>query len=48
MKILKISLLVALFLALFTSCTEQDLHEDDVLIDDTNTVLFTGGNEVER
>ncbi|MBU2949958.1 hypothetical protein KO493_04520 [Tamlana agarivorans] len=48
MKILKITLLVALFIALFTSCTEQDLHEDDLLIEDTTTILYTDGNGVER
>ncbi|MDO6761785.1 hypothetical protein Q4566_16370 [Tamlana sp. 2_MG-2023] len=48
MKVFKITLLVALFIALFTSCTKQDLHEDDVLTDETTTVLYTDGNGVER
>lgn len=44
MKALKITLIVALFLATFTSCTKQDLNEDDVLVTpDTENVLFTGG-----
>ncbi|MDO6761783.1 hypothetical protein Q4566_16360 [Tamlana sp. 2_MG-2023] len=48
MKVFKITLLVVLFMALFTSCTEQDLHEDDLLIEETTTVLYTDGNGVER
>ncbi|WP_216066750.1 hypothetical protein [Pseudotamlana agarivorans] len=48
MKIFKITLLIALFITLFSSCTEQDLQEDDLLIEDTTTVLFTDGNGVER
>ena len=44
MKALKITLIVALFLATFTSCTKQDLNEDDVLVaPDNQEVLFTGG-----
>lgn len=44
MKALKITLIVALFLATFTSCTKQDLNEDDVLVTPTqNETLFTGG-----
>ncbi|WP_158651319.1 hypothetical protein [Pseudotamlana carrageenivorans] len=48
MKILKITLLVAVFITLFTSCTKEDLHEDDMLIDETSTTLITSGNVVER
>lgn len=33
MKTLKITLIVALFFASLTSCTKQDLNEDDVLLD---------------
>jgi len=33
MKTLKITLILALLLTMFTSCTKQDLNEDDVLID---------------
>lgn len=44
MKALKITLIVALFLATFTSCTKQDLNEDDVLVTPTNNETFmTGG-----
>ena len=44
MKALKITLIVALFLATFTSCTKQDLNEDDVLVAPTsNETYFTGG-----
>lgn len=44
MKALKITLIVALFLATFTSCTKQDLNEDDVLVAPIdNTTAFTGG-----
>ena len=31
MKTLKITLLIALLVTVFTSCTKEDLHEDDVL-----------------
>ncbi|WP_248722036.1 hypothetical protein [Seonamhaeicola sp. ML3] len=44
MKALKITLLVAVFFAALTSCTKQDLNEDDVLTDVPTTVTrFTGG-----
>ena len=44
MKALKITLIVALFLATFTSCTKQDLNEDDVLVaPDNSAVYMTGG-----
>lgn len=44
MKALKITLILAIVFATFTSCTKQDLNEDDVLIaPDTENVLFTGG-----
>ena len=45
MKTLKITLLVALFFASITSCTKQDLNEDDIQIaPKTENTLFTGGN----
>ena len=45
MKALKITLIVALFLATFTSCTKQDLNEDDVLVaPTTQSTVFTGGD----
>ena len=44
MKALKITLIVALFLATFTSCTKQDLNEDDVLVAPKSSEVFmTGG-----
>lgn len=44
MKALKITLILAVLLATFTSCTKQDLSEDDVLVTPTNnTTAFTGG-----
>ncbi|WP_158651320.1 hypothetical protein [Pseudotamlana carrageenivorans] len=48
MKILKITLLVAAIITLFTSCTKEDLHEDDKLVEELTTTLITGGNVVER
>ena len=45
MKALKITLIVALFFASLTSCTKQDLNEDDVLVSpETETTLYTGGD----
>ncbi|MFG6687253.1 hypothetical protein ACGK9U_11760 [Mariniflexile sp. HNIBRBA6329] len=41
MKTLKITLIVALFFASLTSCTKQDLNEDDVLLD-TNAYYKDG------
>jgi len=46
MKALKITLLLALLLTAFASCTKQDLNEDDVLNDGEQTeetTPFTGG-----
>lgn len=43
MKALKVTLIVALFFASLTSCTKQDLGEDDVLVDKNAPTLFTGG-----
>lgn len=42
MKTLKITLILALLLTMFTSCTKQDLNEDDVLIDPTTTIPAPG------
>lgn len=45
MKALKITLFAALLFATFTSCTKQDLNEDDVLQNpETEIKLFTGGD----
>ena len=43
MKTLKITLILALFFASLTSCTKQDLNEDDVLINTDTQSVFTGG-----
>jgi len=44
MKALKITLILAVILATFSSCTKQDLNEDDVLVTPTTqTADFTGG-----
>lgn len=44
MKTLKITLILALFFASLTSCTKQDLNEDDVLQSpETEEALFIGG-----
>lgn len=44
MKALKITLILAVLFASFTSCTKQDLNEDDVLVSPkTQKTLFTGG-----
>jgi hypothetical protein len=44
MKALRITLILAAIVATFTSCTKQDLNEDDVLVaTDTNETYFTGG-----
>lgn len=43
MKTLKITLIVTLFFASLTSCTKQDLNEDDVLISPEVVAPITGG-----
>ncbi|MEC3906693.1 hypothetical protein VOI54_06660 [Tamlana sp. 2201CG12-4] len=44
MKPLKITLILAVLFATLSSCTKQDLTEDDVLTDPTEVVVpFTGG-----
>ena len=44
MKALKITLILAILFATFTSCTKQDLNEDDVLVTpETENIVFTGG-----
>ncbi|MFD0834347.1 hypothetical protein ACFQ0I_01115 [Mariniflexile aquimaris] len=45
MKALKITLVLALFFAALTSCTKQDLNEDDVLASpETQNTIYTGGD----
>ena len=44
MKALKITLILAVIFATFTSCTKQDLNEDDVLVaPNSSEVYMTGG-----
>lgn len=47
MKSLKITLIVAVILASLTSCTKQDLSEDDVLGDEIQTMPYTGGGVID-
>lgn len=46
MKTLKITLALALLFTMFTSCTKQDLNEDDVLGNESEEqeMPFTGGS----
>lgn len=44
MKALKITLILAVLIGSFTSCTKQDLSEDDVLIDKTESINFNKGS----
>ena len=46
MKTLKITLITALFFMSLSSCTKQDLNEDDIQgdLNKTELTLFTGGN----
>ena len=46
MKALKITLLLALLLTAITSCTKQDLNEDDVLKNQETeeSTTYTGGS----
>jgi len=46
MKALKVTLLLALLFTALTSCTKQDLNEDDALISpsETEASYFTGGH----
>lgn len=43
MKALKITLLLAVLFASLTSCVRQDLNEDDLLENNTDKILATGG-----
>ncbi|WP_194768847.1 hypothetical protein [Tamlana sp. I1] len=48
MKILKITLIAVTLIASFTSCTKQDLHDDDILVDPSAETFYTGGTVNER
>ncbi len=47
MKSLKITLILAVIFLTFTSCTKQDLNEDDLLVTPTAQTQFTGGGNDE-
>ena len=45
MKALKFTLFALFIAALFSSCTKQDLNENDILQDNQSVTVFdTGGN----
>lgn len=45
MKALKFTLIIAVVFASLTSCTKQDLNEDDLLVaPETEEARYTGGN----
>jgi len=46
MKALKITLMLALFVVSLSSCTKQDLNEDDTLIAPTDTHATYRNNDV--
>ncbi|WP_162623290.1 hypothetical protein [Confluentibacter sediminis] len=46
MKSLKFTLLVAVLFATLSSCTKQDLNEDDLLGDPTPNVVIGGDGDV--
>ena len=48
MKALKITLILALFLTALTSCTKQDLSEDDVLVTPETQSINKSGVVLER
>ena len=49
MKALKVTLLLALLFTALTSCTKQDLNEDDALIVPSEShATFQGGSVSER
>lgn len=48
MKTLKITLIVALFFASLTSCTKQDLNEDDLQVDQDTQAIYKNGDVNER
>ena len=46
MKTLKISLVLAMIFATLSSCTKQDLNEDDLLNDPAPIVVIGGDGDV--
>ncbi len=48
MKALKFTLIIAVVFATFTSCTKQDLSEDDLLTDNTETTMPVTGGGIDK
>lgn len=48
MKALKITLIAIVLIASFTSCTKQDLSEDDVLLNPEIEAYYKNGDVEER
>ncbi|WP_157831529.1 hypothetical protein [Confluentibacter flavum] len=48
MKTLKITLLLAVLFGTLSSCTKQDLNEDDLLDGQNPVVLIGDGDVIER
>jgi hypothetical protein len=46
MKTLKITLILAVLIVALTSCTKQDLNEDDVLVAPTTQSVFVGDGTI--
>lgn len=44
MKTLKFTLLLAMIIGTLSSCTKQDLNEDDLLIDNQAPIVLIGGD----
>ena len=49
MKALKITLILAVIFATFTSCTKQDLNEDDALMNpELEQSIYSDGDTIDR
>ncbi|WP_158293185.1 hypothetical protein KFZ70_06930 [Tamlana fucoidanivorans] len=48
MKALKVTLILAVLFASLTSCTKQDLTEDDVLVEPDTQSYYKSGDIEER
>ena len=48
MKTIKITFILVVIIASFTSCTKEDLHEDDLLINESSRTIYVGGGLEER
>jgi len=47
MKTIKITLLLALLFAGFTSCTEQELNDDTMLLEETSHSEYDTGGDID-